>query len=69
MKIDPSKCTAPDCPNPPRMALRTTRPTREKLTTTIHYDNRTAPATASPYCRWHGAECLAQLVTTLTESD
>lgn len=66
---DPARCTATGCDRPARLAVRTTRPSRDDLRTTIYYDDRTAPRTAQRYCRQHGGETLAALVITLTDAD
>lgn len=49
-------CQANGCNRPARCALHTRRPTRDKLTTTIYYDDRTAPKAAVRYCKEHGRE-------------
>lgn len=64
-----NKCTHDPCNKPGRLALRTTRPTREDLRTMIYFDDRTAPKTAQPYCREHGAALVADLIQTLVAED
>lgn len=63
------KCSDVQCSRPGRMALRTTRPSREDLRTTIFYDDRVAPKSAQTYCREHGTELLVSLVDTLVPED
>jgi hypothetical protein len=64
-----SVCHHPACNRPTRMAVRTTRPHRDTLKSTIFYDDRTAPQTSDGYCRMHGAELITHLITTLVAAD
>ena len=61
------KCSDRRCNEPARVGVRTTRPTRPDLRTTIYWDERVAPATASLYCKEHGKHVLAELANTLID--
>ena len=63
------QCNSHDCGQPARMAIRTTRPSRDRITTQVYWDNRTAPRTAEQLCRAHGGATLLALVTTLVHED
>lgn len=67
--VDKTKCCASGCARAARMAIRTTRPTRAKLTTTVWWDDRTAPVQAARYCRVHGAALLADFSLVLVAPD
>lgn len=62
-------CTHPGCTKPARMAVRTTRPTREDLRSMIHFDDRAAPKTAQRYCKQHGTAVIAELIKALVSED
>lgn len=51
------------------MALRTERSPRDVLKTTVYYDNRSAPKTATRYCKAHGAEIMAGMISFATDGD
>lgn len=60
-----ANCKTEGCNRPATVALRTTRPTRGDLRTTIYFDERTAPKAATRYCTPHGAGLAAELITSL----
>lgn len=64
-----ARCSESGCTRDARMALRTTRPTREDLRTVVFYDDRTAPRTALPYCAEHGLKTVEALLGVLVASD
>jgi len=66
---DTTTCEERGCDKPARLAIRTTRPTRANLKSTIYYDERVAPKTASRYCNEHGTHLAAELVRTLADGD
>jgi hypothetical protein len=51
------------------MAVRTTRPTRGDLRVTVYADDRTAPKTAPRYCKSHGLETVAELLSVTVGAD
>lgn len=61
MSDEQKTCKSKGCEKPARCAIRTQRPTRGNLNTTIYYDERTAPKTAIPYCK----ECGVAVITGL----
>jgi hypothetical protein len=63
--VETTECRTEGCTAPPTMALRTTRPQRGDLRTTIYFDERTAPKTATRYCTPCGAALAADLIRTL----
>lgn len=65
----PVQCQARDCTRPARMAVRTARPTRGNLNSTVYYDDRTAPRTAPRYCRACGLAVVSALVSDLVAED
>lgn len=62
-------CGTSGCKRPARMAISTSRPSRENVWSRVWYDDRTAPASASRYCRTHGIEVLTQLAQALVDED
>lgn len=60
-----AKCATSGCEEDARMAIRTTRPTRPGLQSTVWYDDRAAPKTAAPYCKPCGKALSADLIETL----
>lgn len=64
-----TRCAVAGCPNQARIAIRTTWPTRADVRSTVYYDDRLAPKTATRYCRACGAELAASLVNTLADID
>lgn len=56
-----SACSTIECPNEARCAIRTTRPSRADLRTTLYYDDRQAPKTATPYCKACAIALLPEL--------
>lgn len=54
-------CQDSRCDKPARVGIRTTRPSRAGLKTTVHWDERIAPKTASLYCKDHGQALLVEL--------
>lgn len=63
------RCSEGGCTKDARLALRTTRPTREDLRTTIFYDDRSAPNTAMRYCAEHGLKVVQELLSVLVDVD
>lgn len=66
---DTKKCEATDCEKDARCAIRTARPTRANLYSTVWYDDRSAPKTAVRYCHGHGVETMTQLAQALIDQD
>lgn len=64
-----AKCSRKGCLRDARMGVRTSRPSAEKLTSTVFYDNRTAPKTALLYCKAHGLDVVRDLVGALVDGD
>lgn len=63
-------CDDRQCERPARMAIKTARPTRAKMTSTIHWDDRTAPEKGyMRYCKEHGKALLASLADVLIDID
>lgn len=60
-------CTARECDQPARCAIKIARPTRGNMYLTIYYDERTAPKTAKPYCKKHGVETVTDVSKTLID--
>jgi hypothetical protein len=58
-------CQHDQCENEARVAVRTTRPARGDLKTTIHWDDRSAPKTAEPLCASHLLTLLEELAGVL----
>lgn len=57
------------CGKPARCAIRTTRSRdRTRMQTTIHYDERTAPKNAVPYCKEHGVQTMKELAEVLIDN-
>jgi hypothetical protein len=52
------RCSTKDCTNQARCAIRTTRPKRDDLRTTLFYDDRVAPKAATRYCK----DCAQKLL-------
>lgn len=67
--VDKTKCSTSGCDQAARMAIRTTLAPRAKMTTTVWWDDRTAPKIAPRYCRNHGGLLLAGLVPVLVDAD
>lgn len=59
-------CTAKDCPNAARLAIRTMD---HPMRSVIYFDDREAPATAQRYCKKHGADLARDLVLTVAHED
>lgn len=62
-------CSDRDCQREALMAIRTTRPTRAELKSTVWYEESAAPKAAERFCREHGAELIANLVCVLVPPD
>lgn len=62
-------CMTKGCENEARMAIYTTRPTRQNMYSTVWWDDRTAPKKAARYCRSCGQHLLSQLTEVLTHED
>lgn len=64
-------CSDKDCPHPARCAVQTKRGSgakRGEMSSVIHYDERTAPKAALPYCKTHGVEIINSLAKTLIDN-
>jgi hypothetical protein len=64
-----NRCSYPDCENQARLAIRTTRPHRRELKSVVWYDDRTAPKTASRYCRKHAIHLATELIFSMSHED
>lgn len=62
-------CGSKGCERPARMAISTTRPNRGSIFSRVFFDDRTAPASARPYCHVHGVETIVQLCAILLDVD
>jgi hypothetical protein len=51
------------------MAVKTSRPQRPTLQSTIYYDDRAAPKAALPYCKACGVALVQSLADTLVAND
>jgi hypothetical protein len=51
------------------LAIRTQRPTRENLYSAVYYDDRSAPKTATRYCKTHGLALMADMIATMVDGD
>lgn len=59
-------CRSDGCERPARCAIRTVRSAdRVTMKTIVHYDERSAPKTAVPYCKKCATEILVGLVEVL----
>jgi hypothetical protein len=61
------ECHEKSCTSEATMALRTQRPTRDNLKTTIFWDNRAlgVPKAAEHYCGEHGMKVVNELAKVL----
>jgi hypothetical protein len=50
-----------ECPNEPRIAISTRRPTRGDLRSVIHWNHEDGPKVASRYCAEHARAILSEL--------
>lgn len=66
---DTTKCEAQGCTLDARMAIRTTRPTRENVQNVVYSDNRSAPKMAMRYCKAHGIETIRRVLEMLVDGD
>lgn len=57
------------CQRPARMAVRTTRPSRDDVRIAVFADDRVAPMSAMRYCKACGLAVLAELATIVVDSD
>ena len=55
------RCSTKNCKNQARAAVRTTRPKRDDLRTTLFYDDRVAPKGAQKLCK----DCTQKLLVGL----
>jgi hypothetical protein len=62
-------CSTKGCGKPARCAIKTARPKREKMYSVIHYDERTAPKSALPYCKPCAVALLKDLCDTLIDDN
>lgn len=69
MADDDVECSSTACTKPARMALRTYRPTRDRMITTVDFDNRSAVRGSKPYCKACGLHIVAGLVDMLVDMD
>lgn len=63
------KCSHGDCERESRMAVRTTRPTREDLRVTVYVDDRVAPKTAQRYCKECGLKTVRDVLNVVVDAD
>ncbi len=56
------------CGKPARCGITSTRPTRGNIKSTMFYDEREAPKTASLYCKEHGIEVISALARVLIDN-
>lgn len=65
------KCSARGCTKDARMAILTSRPTRDDLYSKVFYDDRDpmVPKKAQRYCKKCGIETITELSNTLVHSD
>lgn len=63
------QCFYEGCGRPTRAAIRTTRPSRADMRVTLYTDDRTAPGTATGYCREHVLAMLHDLAEVLVDGD
>lgn len=63
------KCSEPRCDRDARMAVGTARPSREDLRVTAYADDRTAPKTATRYCKEHGIATTRELLIVVVDAD
>lgn len=64
-------CSTKDCPHPARCAIKTKRGSgakRGEMSSVLHYDERTAPKGATPYCKTHGIETINSLAKVLIDA-
>lgn len=66
---EPRECQAQDCDKEARCAIRTLRPNRGTLYSAFYFDDRTAPRSASPYCKAHGIEVMSGSMGMLVDGD
>lgn len=64
---DEIKCQHSGCDKPARVAIKTTRPTRENLNTKVWWDERVAPKSAQFFCKQDGVAALTSLANTLID--
>lgn len=57
-----TKCQAEGCDMDARCAIKTARPTRGDLQSTLYCDDRSAPKTATRYCKKHGTEVITGMM-------
>lgn len=62
-------CSHSGCERQARMAVRTTRPSREDLRVTIYCDDRSAPKTAQRYCKRCGQATVRDVLNVVVDSD
>jgi hypothetical protein len=71
MEPDPEEKECDYCPKPARparVAIVTVR-TERAIITKVYWDDRTAPAKASRYCKIHGVSTLLALGETLIDNE
>lgn len=63
------KCSTKDCTNQARGAVKTQRPSRAVVKTTIWWDERTAPSTAEVLCLEHLLRTITVIGPVLCHTD
>lgn len=66
---DTTTCETKGCEREARMAIDTSRPSRDVLKSVLYFDNRSAPRKAARYCKTCGAALAQDLVNALTDAD
>jgi hypothetical protein len=69
MTMEPPMCSTSGCKNQARAAIRTIRSTRERIVSTVDYDNRTAPKTFEALCKQCTINTITELINVLVDSD
>lgn len=63
------KCQSRGCLNQARVAIATKRPNRERMYSTIDYDDRTAPKTFSRYCKKCAIDIMTGIIRSVVDDD
>jgi hypothetical protein len=63
------QCSYEGCTNQARMAVKTQRPSRERVWSRVDYDDRSAPRGGQRVCREHGIAMMHDLILTMTDED
>lgn len=68
MNEEEKKCSNSACDKPARVAIKTSRPKRELIKTTVWWDERVdVPKSAQLHCKEHGIATLNGLAMTLID--